>query len=139
LAPPPDAATWYHLKSVALGNGPPCDVSKLDLNKDKEGDSVGVVESWTWPDPLADVTGNDFDAARLLINAGTWREHPQAKQWVGIPVAQALGLDLTKSSDKAKVAGVIKAWLAAGSLEVYEASDENRVSRTFVRVKEDDE
>jgi hypothetical protein len=46
LAPPADAADWYRLESVDLGNG----------GGDKPGDSVGVVTRWTWPDAFEGVT-----------------------------------------------------------------------------------
>jgi hypothetical protein len=41
LAPPPDGASWFRLASVPLFNGP----------RGSEGDAVGVVEPWTWPNP----------------------------------------------------------------------------------------
>ena len=65
LAPPPEGKDWYRIVGVSLGNG-----SEIA----PEGDNVGVVVSWKWPDPLDGVTGNDFDAAAQAIRAGVWRE-----------------------------------------------------------------
>ena len=76
LAPPPDAAEWYEIKSVPLGN---------DAGLLQPGDNVGVATPWTWPDPLAGLSGADFEAAARLIRAGRWRESSQATQWVGRP------------------------------------------------------
>ena len=87
LAPPPDKADWCHLQSVQIGNGPPN--APFD-----DGDKVGVVTAWEWPDPLDGVTGRDFDKAAAAIRAGTWRKDVQAKDWVGNAVAKALRLDL---------------------------------------------
>jgi hypothetical protein len=125
LAPPPEGKDWYRIVSVPLGNG-----SEIA----PQGDIVGVVVKWKWPDPLDGVTGNDFDAAAQAIRAGTWRENAQAANWVGIPIARAMGLSLTNSADKAKVKGLIKIWIAAGNLVVVEELDDKRMPRKFVQV-----
>lgn len=127
LAPPVMNSDWFKLSSVNLGNGP--------LGTD--GDSVGVVTKWTLPDPLDGVTGRDFDKVASAIRAGKWRENIQAKDWVGHAVAKALGLVVGNKADKAKVIGLIKIWLAAGSLIVVEEQDEKRNVRKFVEVRED--
>ena len=59
------------------------------------------------------------------IRAGKWREHPAAAAWVGKAVATALGLDLENRANKAKVTGLIKMWLSAGSLRVVDGEDES--------------
>jgi hypothetical protein len=129
LAPPPEGKDWYHIISVPLGNG---DGGLLD-----NGDSVGVVVQWKWPDPLDGVTGADFDRAAAAIRAGRWKESIQAKDWVGRPIAKALGLDLDSKSGKAKVKGLIKVWIGAGSLVVAEEKDDHREIKNFVKVADD--
>jgi hypothetical protein len=128
LAPPPDKATWYHLKSVSLGNGDP--------NDPEGGDQVAIVTPWQWPDPLAGVTGGDFEKVASVIRRGKWRENSQAAAWVGNAVAEALDLDVSKKVDKARVAGMLKIWLASGSLKIVEGQDEKRETRKFVEVAE---
>lgn len=126
LAPPPEGKDWYHIVGVPLGNGG----GFLD-----SGDNVGVVTAWQWPDPLDGVTGGDFDRAAVAIRAGRWRESSQAKDWVGWPIARALGFDLHgKRADKAKVAGLIKIWIGTGSLIVVEELDDKSMPRKFVQV-----
>jgi hypothetical protein len=125
LAPPPEGKDWFRIVSVSLGNGG-------EIAPD--GDNVGVVVKWKWPDPLEGITGMDFDTAADAIRAGHWRESAQAKDWVGRAVAKALHLDLDTKSDKAKVAGLIKIWLGQGSLVVVDDLDEKRMTRKFVRV-----
>jgi hypothetical protein len=127
LQPPADTSDWFNLKSVNLGNGP----------FGGPGDSVGVVTTWVWPDPLAGMTGADFDKAAAKIRAGKWRENAQAKDWVGKAVAEALDLNIEKKSERAKVNGMLKAWLSAGSLVVIDGEDEKRMPRKFIEVKED--
>jgi hypothetical protein len=120
------------LESVNLANGA----------DGQEGDNVGVVTKWQWPDPLAGMTGADFDKAAQAIRVGKWRENAQAKDWAGYAVATALDLDLTdglggtNKAVKARIAGMIKVWLAAGSLVIVDGEDEKRMTRKFVEVAE---
>src|SRR5207342_1656868 len=109
LAAPPEGKDWYRIVPVSLGNG-------TDLAPD--GDSVGVVVAWKWPDPLDGLSGGDFEAAAAAIRAGRWRESNQAKDWVGRPIAKALAIDLDDKAGKAKVNGLIKFWIKQGSLVV---------------------
>jgi hypothetical protein len=127
LQPPADSSNWFKLRSVDLGNG----------NLGAPGDSVGVVTAWEWPDPLAGITGADFDRVAAAIRRGKWRESPQALKWVGNAVAEALGLNSENKADKAKIIAILKVWLAAGSLVVVEGHDDNRETRKFVEVKAD--
>lgn len=131
LAPRSDKARWIKIVGQSLGNG---DGGLLD-----NSDSVAVVTPWEWPDPLANVTGADFEKAAAAIRAGRWRENMQARNWVGHAVANALGLDLNDKAQKAKVAGMIRIWLAAKSLRLVDGLDEQRKPRRFVEVAEEAE
>ncbi|QOZ34429.1 AAA family ATPase [Bradyrhizobium sp. CCBAU 53421] len=129
-SPPAEGKDWYRIIPISLGNG-----SALA----PQGDSVGVVVKWKWPDPLDGVSGADFEAAAQSIRAGRWRENPQAKDWVGWPIAKVLGLDLHgNKADKAKVTGLIKIWIGAGNLIVVDELDEKRMTRKYVQVANDD-
>lgn len=119
-ARPPEGAAWFKLLSVDLGNG----------------DDVGVVDSWTWPDALDDVSVADLRAAQKAVAAGRWREDVRAKQWVGNALADALSLDLGSKHDKAKVIRLLKIWTSNGMFKVVEALDEQRRPRAFVEVDE---
>jgi AAA domain len=129
LAPPADQSDWYKLVSVDLGNGP--------LGPDVGGgDSIGVVTKWKWPDATEGLTGRDFDLVAAAIRAGNWRADPQAKQWVGRAVAEALAYDLDDPSDKAKVKQIIKYWIATGALVVVERKSDKREPKAFIEVSE---
>ncbi len=117
LAPPPDAADWFELKSIPLHNG---DSALID-----NGDRVAVVVPWKYPDMLAGVTGDLAAAALTKIRAGKYRENSQAKEWVGKPIAGVLGLNLNNAHEKARVRHVIKTWLANGALVVVDRRDKN--------------
>ena len=84
------------------------------------------MKPWEWPDPLAGMTGQDFEKVAAVIRRGKWRENVQAKAWVGHAVAEALGMDASKQGDRARISGMLKIWLAAGSLIVVEGQDDNR-------------
>ena len=126
MSPPAEGKNWFRILSVNLGNG-----------VNDEGDSVGVVTAWEWPDPLSGVTGADFERAATIIRSGRWRENAQANDWVGKAVAKALSLDLGRKQDRAKVSGLVKIWIDAGSLVVVDGSDEKRNPRKFVEVAGD--
>jgi hypothetical protein len=78
LAPPPDKADWYFLESVHLGNG------RMGL---ASGDNVGVVVTWTPPDPLQCITEADLPSILERVATGEYRADAQAKDWVGKVVA----------------------------------------------------
>ncbi|MGJ3264311.1 MAG: AAA family ATPase [Salinarimonas sp.] len=126
MTPPPEGSTWFKLESVPLGNGP--------LGTD--GDKVGVVTAWKWPNQTADVTVADLRKVQANVAAGEWRADVQAKAWVGNAVAQALGLDVESRSARAKIVAMLKMWTASGALVVVEAHDEKRRMRKFVEVGE---
>jgi hypothetical protein len=121
--PPADQSDWFKLESVDLCNGPP-----------GESDSIGVPHCWKWPDALAGMTAEDFDKVAAVVRGGTWRESVQAKMWVGRAVAKALGMNVDNRKDKTRISGMLKVWLAAGSLVVVERPDEHREARLFVEV-----
>jgi hypothetical protein len=134
LQPPADRSDWFRLTSVDLGNGPEITIA-AGLGR-AAGDSVGVVERWEWPDPLADITGSDFDKVADAIRSGRWRKSAQAEDWVGKAVAKALGLNLNNPADKAKVAGLIRVWTTRGLLVEVEGSNAQRKTKTFIEVAE---
>jgi hypothetical protein len=129
LAPPLETSNWFKLENVCLGNGPHFG--------GMGGDEVGVVTPWQWPDAMAGITDADFAKVAAAIKAGQWRENAQAKNWVGHAIAETLGLDTADKADRARIGGMLKAWLAAGALTVVEGFDEKRMAKKFVQVAEE--
>jgi hypothetical protein len=122
LAPPVSLSVWFKLASVWLDNAP------------GGGDSVGVVTPWTWPDPLAGISGNDFERVAAVIRASDWRKDVRSGQWVGKAVAKALDLDVESKAEKAKIIGLLKSWFSSGSLTIVEGFDHQRRPREYVQV-----
>jgi hypothetical protein len=119
MAPaPPDRAEWFRLVSVPLGNG----------------DSVGCVVNWRWPDAMAGITSDHLREVQVAVASGRWRENHQAREWVGNAVAQALHMDVSQKAHRAKVLGLVKAWLKSGALVVVHGQDERRKPVAYVEV-----
>ena len=114
VGPPPDNADWYFLESVPLGNGGLGSAS---------GDKVGVVTTWTPPDPRQRITEADLPLILDRVAKGEYRANSQAEDWVGKVVADVLGLDIEEPSTKADV----KALLSIGSSPARYPLSKNRI------------
>ncbi|MDB5432045.1 MAG: RecA-family ATPase-like protein [Caulobacter sp.] len=123
MSPPGRLATWRRLVSVDLENGPV-----------GESDEVGVVEAWSPPSVFQNVTPADTLAVQQKVAAGDWRSSHQCANWVGVAVAEVLGLDLRKTSSKARIKAMIEEWLRTGALVEEERADGKRMMRMFVTV-----
>jgi hypothetical protein len=120
---PPSKAVWRKLESVFLDNG----------TEDDEGDNVGVVIPWQWPDPFEGVTTSDLRKVQAAIAEGQWRESSQATDWAGHAVAKVLGLNVSRKEDKARISAMLKTWIANGALVVVSKMDEKqRKERPFI-------
>jgi hypothetical protein len=116
---PPETGDWYRMNNQDLENG----------------DSVGVACSWTPPDLFEGMTSTHLYRVQRAIAEGDWRENIQTKeQWVGVPIAAALMLNLDDDKDRKKVVRLLKVWLKEGALEVVEKEDRKRMPRKFVVV-----
>lgn len=128
MAPRSDKSAWFKLEGVSLGNA----------TQDRPADHVGVVTPWKWPDAMAGMTAADLLAVQRKIGSGRWRDSVQAKDWAGIAVAEALGLDLDDDAAKAKVKDLLRIWKSkeSGALKVEMLPDEKSNPRPFVVVGE---
>ena len=121
---PAEAADWYRLDSVSLGNG------GLE-----GGDSVGVVVPWTPPKAAEQISVGDLRRVQTAIASGSWRYDTRAKEsWVGVAVAETLGL--STEQDKPRILELIKQWLAGGALirRPVKSAATNWMEKTFVEV-----
>lgn len=118
LSAAPEAASWFRIASVELANG----------------DSVGVVEPWQWPDPFADITVADLRRVQEAIDGKALRQNVQARDWVGHTIAEVLALDLSDASAKGKVKAMLAIWLKTGALVVGETRDSQHRMRPIIEV-----
>jgi hypothetical protein len=120
---PAENADWFRLASVDLGNGGVIG-----------GDSVGVAEPWTPPDPFDGLTGDDLLQVQMAIAEGEHREDWQSPAWVGHVVARVLGFDSNAKPDRARIRKLVATWIAEGVLIVTERDDDKRKSRKWIEV-----
>lgn len=115
---------WRRFVSVPLGN------HSGQLIKD--GDEIGVVEAWQWPDAeaiVADVTPEQLAAIKDRISGGEFRQNDQAADWAGHVVAEALGLEADDKAVRKRIKRMISTWVQDGIL----ATDERRNARREVK------
>lgn len=129
LAPPAEGADWFQVASVFLGN----EGYAEDGVWERE-DNVGAVRPWKWPDPFDGVSANDLYAVQKAVEAGSWRENPQASEWVGKAVAEVLSLDLDDKNEREKVKGLLRTWIKNGALVRVIGSDEKSRERPMIEV-----
>jgi hypothetical protein len=126
LTPPADRGRWFRIESVFLGN-------------DRPGlaqDNVGVVTPWEFPKPLEGLPPNAVELAQAAVAEGKWREDHQADDWVGYPIAKALGLDGDNDGHKSRVKKLLKGWTAAGFFKVVKDNDDYGHPKKYVVVGE---
>jgi hypothetical protein len=132
LIAPAEHAEWYKLISVDLLNGPE---PEMDPNN---GDLIGVVTPFEYP--AADeikVSDNDIVRCQEILKAGgPWRaDHRSTKEpWVGVPIANALGINLLNKIDKRAVQLLVKEWLEAGLLKRINGTNDHNEVKTYVEV-----
>jgi hypothetical protein len=125
LSPPNRPARWFKLESVYLGNDRPGIAQ----------DNVGVVVSWDPPSIDDGLPGDALELAQAALAGGRWKAFYAADDWVGLPIARALGLNPDDDNDKRRVRKLLKSWTAAGFFrEVEERDEEQRKTRKYVRV-----
>ena len=120
LSPPVAESDWYKLENVSLSNG----------------DYVGVVVPWAWPDPLDGVTVDDLLAVQKLIDGKQYRENVQAKEWIGRAIAQVLDLDAEDQTDRQTIKQCVKVWINSGALQVVKVRDDKGKERPVLEVGE---
>ena len=118
LAPPTTDNSWREMRSIDLPNG----------------DNVGVVEAWAWPDAFSDITVQDLEAVKGRMKEGDWRLDVRSKHWFGNAVAEVLELDVLEASVKTKIKQLMEVWIDNGQFEIYEMVDAKaRRSFSYVR------
>ncbi len=129
LTPMSEASQWFRKVGVHLWNGP----------GGTGGDSVGVATAWSWPDPFDDLSARDLRAVQVAVSRGRWRKDAQAKDWVGHPIAETLGIDIADKSGKSRVKALQRVWTDTGVLIEVIEKDERRMERTYVRASAQDQ
>lgn len=123
LAPPAEAK-WRQMISITLGNA----------TADRPDDFVGVVATWTPPNPLDGIRMDDLGKVQDAIDGKCLRQNVQAKDWVGHVIGDVLGINVSTPEGKAKVSGLIKIWVSNDALRVVQVTDEKGNKRPVIEV-----
>lgn len=99
---PAEAAEWFQLVSVELGNG----------------DSVGVVAPWQPPKPFDGINLRHLQQVQRLAYINEYRADWQSSPWIGEAVATVCGLN--SEDDRKRIIAMVKTWIENGALRVYE-------------------
>ena len=121
LAPPSaDVNRWFEKKSVPIQNG----------------QHIGAVAPWKWPDVFDGVTPQQAAQVRGAIDRMPEppRENVRSPQWVGWLVGEILGLNIAEIADKERVKQIISGWVNTDVLRVAEVEDKRagRVVKVIV-------
>jgi RecA-family ATPase len=123
LAPPANAAVYRKMEGVKIDNG----------------EWIGVCLPYTLPDAFDGISAKDAKAAQRIVadahtNDEPLRESQQSKKWVGVPIADMLGIDITETKGKAKVSSIIKTWIKTNVLAVERITDPRQAREVAVVV-----
>jgi len=114
---PPEAADWYELVSVTLGNG-------TDVH---EADSVGVVSAWKPPRVMDGVdTEHVFQIQRALAAGTYWYRPTRTEPWAGDVVANVLKIDAIEAKSKKRIVAMLDKWIASGLLKIEARPNKQR-------------
>jgi hypothetical protein len=130
MMPPAEASEWYEIHSVNLEN------AGID------GDSVGVVATWSYPAiDLSRLTPMQILTVQNVIRAGNaagtaYRKDARSERdpWIGQPIAEALSLDLDHQPNRKAIKKLVTLWLNRKLLKVVIRKDRDRHGREFVEV-----
>jgi hypothetical protein len=129
LTRPAERADWFKLESVDLENN-------ASNSIEDDSDKIGVATAWLFPE-VEEVTATNADvvcAQDKIRSDGPWRRDQQSESepWVGVAIAETLGVDLRRKAIKRAVARMVKDWIRAGLLKSVTRPDARRKPRSYV-------
>jgi len=110
LAPPSAKATYYKMIGVQIANS----------------EWVGVATNFEMPDAFDGVTARHAMAVQKIVGNAPdpMRENVQAKNWIGLAVAEVLNLDVDKPEDKGRIKSIVRKWIDTDVLRREMVRDE---------------
>jgi AAA domain len=113
---PPAAAVWFKLVNVIIANG----------------DHVQALTPWKFPDLFEGISAEDTDWVRALVRRQPYRCDSRSPDWLGIPIAQRLKLDVHDDSVCKRINKWIGIWVTNKVLRKAELKDpESRKPKMF--------
>lgn len=127
LVAAPDAATWFHMVSVPLGNA-----NELYPS----GDAIQVIEPWRPADPFQNISTAQLRAVQQRVAQADFRDDPRSPEWAGFAVAEVLGLDALNRAHAKRIQTVLRTWTENGMFRTVLKRDAHRKMRSFMEVAE---
>jgi hypothetical protein len=121
---PAEAADWFELVSVDLGNA----------TQVHEADSVGVVAPWKPPRVLDGVDMDHLFRIQNVLSKGDYFRDSQSKTWAGDVIAQVLKVDAHEAASKRRITQLLKLWIGNGTLKIEMKQNERRKMQAAVTV-----
>jgi hypothetical protein len=91
------------------------------------GEWIGVCISMKKPDHFDSITTKDAMRVQRVVGkqaeSDPYRENVQSKQWVGIAIAQELGLDIDEQAVKTRVKAIVRTWVKTDVLRIDKVQD----------------
>lgn len=116
---PVGGRVWRRMAPVQLSNG----------------DSVGVVEAWKWPDTFDGISVTDLLAVQNALDGkGPRYSYQTGAEWAGVTIAEVLGLDAVL--DRKRIKKMIETWLKSGALIKGQRTGPNRKTVPTLEVRE---
>lgn len=112
---PAEKADWYRLVPVEIANG----------------DSVGVVEPWSLPNPFDNITPDHISRVQIALADGVYRENVQAEDWAGHAVGDVLGVDTTTKAGRSRIKMILRTWIEGGVLAIGETKVDGKPKKTI--------
>ena len=112
----PEAANWFQLISVDLGNG----------------DSVGVAEPWIPPEPADLFTTDDIIRVQEATAAGIFRYDWRSPDWIGHVVGNVLGWNSKDGPSRKRIEWILSEWIKDGHFKTEDRQDDKRKVRKFI-------
>lgn len=106
---------WFHLSGREMANG----------------ENVGTLSQWQWPDAFDDMSNSDANAILDALLTTPMRASDQCADWAGNIVADHLGFDLDVKFDRSKVKRILSTWLRNGAIEKVQLPDGKRTMRPY--------
>lgn len=115
LAPPADAAVYRKMHGVKIDNG----------------EWIGVCVPFKLPDAFDGISAKDAKKAQQIVaeahtEGSPLKESSQSPQWVGVPIADMLGIDITEKKGRTKVLSIVKTWIRTNVLAVEKVFDSKK-------------
>lgn len=112
LAPPAHAAVYRKMDGVNIANG----------------ETIGVCIPFSLPSHFDNISTKDAMKVQRLVaeahqNGEPLKESSQSPQWVGVPIADMLGINLSDKKGRSKVLAIVRTWMRSNVLATEKVFD----------------